>query len=150
MISRCKTILLTMFLLTSPYLLTAYGVKEGKKNIEPVGLQCEYLHNPSGLDIPHPRLSWKMGTTVAVRGQRQTAYQVLVASSRELLDKEQGDLWDSGQVHSDESVHIVYDGKTLITGQKCFWLMNRATGHHGVNRLIGRWDCLPMIGVPIG
>lgn len=111
MISRCKTILLTMFLLTSPYLLTAYGVKEGKKNIEPVGLQCEYLHNPSGLDIPHPRLSWKMGTTVAVRGQRQTAYQVLVASSRELLDKEQGDLWDSGQVHSDESVHIVYDGK---------------------------------------
>ena len=34
MISRCKTILLTMFLLTSPYLLTAYGVKEGKKNIE--------------------------------------------------------------------------------------------------------------------
>ena len=56
MISRCKTILLTMFLLTSPYLLTAYGVKEGKKNIEPVGLQCEYLHNPSGLDIPHPRL----------------------------------------------------------------------------------------------
>lgn len=59
MISRCKTILLTMFLLTSPYLLTAYGVKEGKKNIEPVGLQCEYLHNPSGLDIPHPRLSWK-------------------------------------------------------------------------------------------
>ena len=126
MISRCKTILLTMFLLTSPYLLTAYGVKEGKKNIEPVGLQCEYLHNPSGLDIPHPRLSWKMGTTVAVRGQRQTAYQVLVASSRELLDKEQGDLWDSGQVHSDESVHIVYDGKTLITGQKCFWKVRLA------------------------
>lgn len=126
MISRCKTILLTMFLLTSPYLLTAYGVKGGKKNIEPVGLQCEYLHNPSGLDIPHPRLSWKMGTTVAVRGQRQTAYQVLVASSRELLDKEQGDLWDSGQVHSDESVHIVYDGKTLITGQKCFWKVRLA------------------------
>ena len=61
-----------------------------------------------------------------MRGQRQTAYQVLVASSRELLDKEQGDLWDSGQVHSDESVHIVYDGKTLITGQKCFWKVRLA------------------------
>lgn len=126
MISRCKTILLTMFLLTSPYFLAAYGVKEGEKNIEPVGLQCEYLHNPLGLDISHPRLSWKMGTTFAVRGQRQTAYQVLVASSRESLDKEQGDLWDSGQVRSDESVNIVYDGKTLVTGQKCFWKVRLA------------------------
>lgn len=126
MISRCKTILLTMSLLTSPYFLAAYGVKEGEKNIEPVGLQCEYLHNPLGLDISHPRLSWKMGTTFAVRGQRQTAYQVLVASSRESLDKEQGDLWDSGQVRSDESVNIVYDGKTLVTGQKCFWKVRLA------------------------
>lgn len=115
-----------MFLLTSPYFLAAYGVKEGEKNIEPVGLQCEYLHNPLGLDISHPRLSWKMGTTFAVRGQRQTAYQVLVASSRESLDKEQGDLWDSGQVRSDESVNIVYDGKTLVTGQKCFWKVRLA------------------------
>lgn len=89
--------------------------------VEPADLQCEYLKNPLGLDVPRPRLSWKMGTTLTTRGQKQTAYQVLVASSRALLDKNEGDLWDSGRMDSGESVNIVYDGKPLATGQKCFW-----------------------------
>ena len=38
------------------------------------------------------------------RGQRQTAYQVVVASSPELLKQGQGDLWDSGKVASDRAV----------------------------------------------
>ncbi|UCD51539.1 MAG: family 78 glycoside hydrolase catalytic domain [Phycisphaerales bacterium] len=85
-------------------------------------LRCEYLHNPLGIDVAQPRLSWKLiAIDNKARGQRQSAYQVLVASSRALLDSDKGDLWDSGTVASDQSVHVVYEGKSLTSGMACFW-----------------------------
>jgi alpha-L-rhamnosidase len=84
--------------------------------------RCEYLANPLGLDVRQPRLSWKLTAVNAnARGQRQTAYQVLVASTKTLLDGDQGDLWDSGLVASDQSVHVVYAGQPLTSGMECFW-----------------------------
>src|SRR5208283_4733300 len=59
-------------------------------------LRCEYLCNPLGIDVAAPRLSWVLESDQ--RGQRQDAYQVLVASSPDLLAQEKGDLWDSGKV----------------------------------------------------
>ena len=55
------------------------------------------------------------------RGQRQTAYQVLSASSLEHLAREQGDLWDSGKVASDQSVHVAYGGRPLGSNQSAHW-----------------------------
>ena len=57
----------------------------------------------------------------ARRGARQTAYQVLVASTPEKLAADQGDLWDSGQVASDQSTQIVYAGKPLASRMQCYW-----------------------------
>ena len=68
-----------------------------------VGLRCEYAHEPLGIDAPRPRLSWRLES--ARRGERQTAYQVLVASGVETLAKDRGDLWDSGRVASDQSLN---------------------------------------------
>ena len=55
------------------------------------------------------------------RGQRQTAYQILVASDQTRLRKDQGDLWDSGKVASGETTGIVYGGRPLASRQHCFW-----------------------------
>ena len=55
------------------------------------------------------------------RGVSQHAYQVLVASSPEMLKADQGDLWDSGKVESDQSVHVEYSGKPLGSRQGCWW-----------------------------
>ncbi len=85
----------------------------------PTQLRCEYLVNPPGIDEPHPRLSWVVES--GQRGQRQTAYQVLVASEDSLLGKDRGDLWDSGKVVSDQTTGIVYDGKTLASQRRCCW-----------------------------
>ena len=63
--------------------------------------RCEYLHNPLAIDTPRPRLSWTLQSEQ--RGQKQTAYRVLVASTPELLANDHGDLWDSGKVESDQS-----------------------------------------------
>jgi alpha-L-rhamnosidase len=61
-------------------------------------LRCEYRSNPLGVDVAQPRLGWTLESSR--RGETQTAYQVLVASSQALLDQNKGDLWDSGQVSS--------------------------------------------------
>jgi len=82
-------------------------------------LRCEYRENPLGIDLPKPRLSWIIESTD--RGERQTAYQVLVASSEKLLKKDKGDLWDSGKVESDQSVHVKYAGKPLESRMPCYW-----------------------------
>ena len=75
-------------------------------------LRCEYRVNPLGIDAAKPRLSWKLETgNLKLRGIRQTAYQVLVASSENLLKKDQGDFWDSGKVTSDQSIQVEYADK---------------------------------------
>jgi len=61
-------------------------------------LRCEYLNDPLGIDITKPHLSWVIEEAAGCRGIQQAAYQVLVASTPELLAMDQGDLWDSGKV----------------------------------------------------
>ncbi|HWD93746.1 MAG TPA: glycoside hydrolase family 78 protein [Verrucomicrobiae bacterium] len=82
-------------------------------------LTCEYRTNPQGIDVPSPRLSWLIAS--GERDEKQIGYQVLVASSLDLLDKNQGDLWDSRKVGGDDTVNIVYAGKPLASGEQCFW-----------------------------
>ena len=82
-------------------------------------LTCEYLTNPLGIDTPQPRLSWIVESKQ--RAQSQTAHQILVASSDAKLKSDQGDLWDSGKVASDETLHVPYAGEALHSGQSCFW-----------------------------
>ena len=55
--------------------------------------RCEYLKDPLGIDARGPRLSWRLSAVDPDRrGQRQTAYRVLVASTKARLDEDQGDL----------------------------------------------------------
>jgi alpha-L-rhamnosidase len=82
-------------------------------------LRCEYFANPLGIDVVKPRLSWVLQSNE--RDQVQSAYQILVASSEEKLKKDKGDLWDTGKVKSDQSIHVVYGGKPLKSRMRCYW-----------------------------
>ena len=91
-------------------------------DVQPNDLRCDYLLDPNGIDSAQPRLSWKLAPTdPKQRGQSQTAWRVVVASGRELLDRDQGDLWDSGRVESDQSVHVPYQGQSLESRMRCWW-----------------------------
>ncbi|MEN6589092.1 MAG: alpha-L-rhamnosidase N-terminal domain-containing protein, partial [Proteiniphilum sp.] len=128
-----------------------------KGSITPFQLTCEYLTNPTGLDIPHPRFSWKLtATDKTAFGQKQTAYRILVSSSKvsgskvsgskvssnkvssskvnsnkvssskvssstETLNRNKGDMWDSGWIPSDDMQLIKYDGKPLQSDQTYYW-----------------------------
>ena len=90
--------------------------------LTPTYLRCEYLVNPLGIDSLSPRLSWILSTSPsAPRGQKQVAYQILVASTQALLATDYDDLWDSGKCLSAQSAHIVYKGAVLISGMQCWW-----------------------------
>ncbi|MBX3433427.1 MAG: family 78 glycoside hydrolase catalytic domain [Pirellulales bacterium] len=82
-------------------------------------LRCEDSADPLGVDVPQPRLSWQVASDE--RGQRQTAYRVLVASSPEQLAAERGDLWDSGRVESDATTVVRYAGAELSSSQRVHW-----------------------------
>jgi alpha-L-rhamnosidase len=87
--------------------------------LTPVDLRVEYKVNPLGIDAATPRLTWRLEATA--NGARQTAYHILVASSAELLAKDQGDLWDSGRVDSSNTALIPYAGKPLTSRMHCHW-----------------------------
>lgn len=90
--------------------------------VAPVNLRCEYLGDPIGIDVLRPRLAWRLDATDASqRGQRQSAYQIVVASNRESLESDDPDLWDTGEVESSRSTHIEYQGKPLEAGDVCYW-----------------------------
>ncbi len=98
------------------------GPQGGASLAAPESLTVEYMRDPVGLDTAAPRLSWKLvAADVKARGLRQTAYQVLVASSPENLQRGKGDLWDSGRVASDQSLNVIYKGAPLASSQRCYW-----------------------------
>ena len=90
-----------------------------KNQVEVTSLRCENLTDPACIDAVNPHLSWKIQSDL--RGEKQTAYQILVASSPKLLRKNKGDLWDSRKVISDQSVHVPYAGEVLSSRNECHW-----------------------------
>jgi len=79
----------------------------------------EGLPNPEGIDLLHPRLSWKIES--AERNVVQTAYQLIVSSSKEKLARNEGDRWSSGKVNTGQSIHVAYAGKPLGSRAACWW-----------------------------
>ena len=93
-------------LILTAMVLSVAGHLQVAGALVPVNLQCEYRSNPLGIGQVQPQLSWQVQS--AERDQRQTAYQILVASTEEIMQKERGDLWDSDRFAGDDSVGIVY------------------------------------------
>jgi len=81
-------------------------------------LRCEYLPAPLGVDTAEPRFSWKLADSCRTRGQRQTAWQVVVeGAGRDGREP----LWDSGKVATDTSVNVAYAGRALRSSLDCRW-----------------------------
>jgi alpha-L-rhamnosidase len=92
-----------------------------KAQISPTQMQCEYLENPSVVDVLNPRLSWVNIAKDSDKGQLQTAWEIRVASTKEKLMNNQSDLWSSGKVASNQSTNVNYAGKPLVSRQDCWW-----------------------------
>ncbi|MDR1338638.1 MAG: glycoside hydrolase family 78 protein [Prevotellaceae bacterium] len=86
--------------------------------VEVINLQCENLTGPV-IDISTPRLSWEIVSPG--RDIRQKFYSILVSSSLEKLNNDEGDLWDIRKVKSDNSIYVSYEGDRLDSRREYFW-----------------------------
>ena len=81
-------------------------------------LRCADLINPSGV-TDRPYFGWYINDPDD--GEIQTAYQILVASSPDLLNETDADFWNSGKVNSDKQNHIYYTGERLTPATRYYW-----------------------------
>lgn len=86
---------------------------------KPEKLECESLTTPLGVDTKQPEFSWQLRDTRS--GAKQTAYQIEVASTAELVAAGKADVWDSGKVQSDKSIGVAYAGRELKPSTRYFW-----------------------------
>lgn len=103
------------------------------KSMESRGSLDENSKNESDIN-PNPAYSWKVPDGAGV----QQSFQILVAGSREKIDFNIGDIWDSGEVVSSQNSNIVHQGQPVHQGQQYFWKvriwddLHRLTDYSGV------------------
>ena len=94
----------------------------------PSELKVNNLVNPLGIDTSNPRFSWIVNDTD--RGESQTAYQIIVASSLANINNNSGDKWDSGKVMSGVQGDVIYSGSALASRSN-YWAMVRTWDKDG-------------------
>ncbi|MDR2425295.1 MAG: glycoside hydrolase family 78 protein [Prevotellaceae bacterium] len=83
------------------------------------GLTCESAANPAGIETQKPAFGWQIRSEA--RNIMQAACRILVADSRDMLDADHANCWDSGKTYSDVSIWTPYDGIPLKSGKTYFW-----------------------------
>jgi len=123
--SRFLPFLLRSFLkklsiaMLSPALLL---VASSAHSIVPEHLRIDSLSNPVGLESRSPKFSWTLVANAPnERNISQTAYRIVVASSRSLLFSGKPDIWDSGRVASKGFIHVPFAGQPLMSHTTYFW-----------------------------
>ncbi|MCD6354004.1 MAG: family 78 glycoside hydrolase catalytic domain, partial [Prolixibacteraceae bacterium] len=96
----------------------------GKKYADPYsgipsGLTVEFIRNPRFTKIidSKPEFGWVVPKEAVI----QKGYQILVASSKEKIDFNIGDVWDSKPVHSNKSTNIELGSDPLSPNSSYFW-----------------------------
>lgn len=83
--------------------------------LQVTNLTCEYRTNPLGIDLNQPRLSWRIESDR--RGTLQHSYKIQVS----LTEGFENPLWDTGVIESDQSLHIEYDGPSLVSRTRYYY-----------------------------
>jgi len=85
----------------------------------PSGLMTEFIRDPGSVRIMDlkPEFTW----IVPQGAKSQTAFEILVASSKKNLEKNIGDVWTSNKVKSSQSVELEYGGNNLSVNTTYYW-----------------------------
>ncbi len=75
--------------------------------------------NPVTIESEKPLFSWI--TNAEGFNKSQSAYHILVASSEYQLNENDADIWNSGEVKSDKSTFVKFQGEVLEALKTYFW-----------------------------
>lgn len=103
--------ILAAFLLVGSPLLSGKPLKAG-------ALRTELQFSPEAVGTS-PRFTWRLESDE--QGKRQTAYQILAATSLEKLDEKNADLWNSGQQAGGQKNLVPWKGKPLKGRSLVHW-----------------------------
>jgi len=109
-------ILATAVTVTSITPITA-AASQGSMQIG--SLKVNYLSEPLGIDDAQPVFSWILASDGYDKGQ--SAYRIIVSSTREGAEKHEGDVWDSGKTENENNYNITYQGSTLLSRTPYYW-----------------------------
>ncbi len=103
-------------------IVTTYSFNPRPKSSSPsvpTYLLTNGITNPQALDNGTPLFTWIMNDSD--RGEKQTAYQILVTSGAGKPNSNAGDIWDSGKIKSSNSACVTYGGHPLSPATRYFW-----------------------------
>ena len=99
------------------YAIVLLSVASSAQDLAVKELTCDYKVNPLGIDNASPGFSWKLsGSGNSIM---QTAYSLRVSTDRRFQSDKI--VWQTGKVESDQSIHLVYKGNELKSGQRYYW-----------------------------
>lgn len=101
--------------------LRSQGGPNADAGFMPVDLHVSGLKDPIGLDEAKPSFGWQLHAASTQYNVEQSAYRILVSSSPALIERNHGDLWDSGRVDGRDYLHIPYAGQPLQSHTTYFW-----------------------------
>jgi alpha-L-rhamnosidase len=87
--------------------------------LPPSELLVDLMTAPLAVDSVNPRFSWKCNDPD--RGEKQTAYQIIVGSTLAKMTSTVGDIWDTGKIESSRSTGIKYVGASLSSDTRYWW-----------------------------
>ncbi|MDR1498601.1 MAG: glycoside hydrolase family 78 protein [Puniceicoccales bacterium] len=114
--SLSRTLVAALFIAIFPSAVMVHAA------LLPQDISCEGIFEGDAVICADskPRLGWVFADAGPdKRGQRQSAFQVLIASSGENLDVGKGDVWDSGKIFSDEQ--SAFPDVKFAPDKKYFW-----------------------------
>lgn len=106
-----------ILLLVSIFCLTLYTQVLFAYNVE--NLTCEWRTEPLGIDVKNPLLAWQL--TSVDRNQWQSAYEIIVSDNMKDINRNKGNVWNTGKIKSREQNNIEYAGKPLKSFAKYYW-----------------------------
>ncbi len=115
----------------------------------PAGLTIEFIKDPSRtlITTSNPVFGWIVPQQAVI----QKAYQILVASTIDNIEKNIGDVWDSQVVRQRQSINVEYRGKPLQENNTYYWKVrifdndNRISDYSEPQRFVmGTFDKTPI------
>lgn len=110
-----------MYMIFLTLLISVSLAAEKKGPDGPSGLMCELIARTelTAIRDPRPEFGWIVNSPLA--NDSQSGYQILVASERRFLDKNIGDLWDTGKIVAIQQTNIEYAGEPLSSNETYCW-----------------------------
>lgn len=101
---------------------------------------CNHCPAPQVVNTLNPLFGWQMYSKK--NGAKQTGFQILVSTTIEKISNDEGDIWDTGKIMSDNSQNIPFSGKKLESSKRYYWKVRVWNSNDKVSdwSTIKHWD----------